>query len=258
MAAALPPGNSRYYDFLGQPASDQHPDHDVAEGDRLIKTVYEALRNGPKWNSTLFVLTYDEHGGFFDHVAPPAAPSPDGLNATDDPFDFTRAGVRIPTIVASPLIPKGTLVHEPGTGGTHAGPQDNSEFEATSVIATARRLLGLEGAPLTAREAWAAPFDSILSEASPRTDCPTQLPEAPSHRAVAGVPLAPFELLGTRPLNELQRTFVEVLSMANGAPVAPNASASMTEEQGARFVASQVNALLKRDVVDIGLLHEGI
>ena len=46
--------------------------------------------------------------------------------------------------------------------------------------------------------------------------------------------------------------------MANGAPVAPNASAAMTEEQGARFVASQVNALLKHTVVDLELLHEGV
>lgn len=52
-------------------ANHQHPVASVLEGERLIKNVYEALRGGPLWNSTLFVLTYDEHGGFFDHVAPP-------------------------------------------------------------------------------------------------------------------------------------------------------------------------------------------
>ena len=45
------------------PASDQHPDHDVREGELLMKRVYEAVRNGPHWNRTLLVITYDEHGG---------------------------------------------------------------------------------------------------------------------------------------------------------------------------------------------------
>jgi len=48
-----------------KPARDQHPDHDVAEGEMLIKEVYEAVRNGPLWNSTLLLITYDEHGGFY-------------------------------------------------------------------------------------------------------------------------------------------------------------------------------------------------
>lgn len=52
-----------YFDFFGQAATDQHPDHDVAEGERLIKQVYDAVRAGPQWNSTLLLVTYDEHGG---------------------------------------------------------------------------------------------------------------------------------------------------------------------------------------------------
>ena len=52
-----------YFDFFGTPATDQHPDHDVAEGERLIKSVYEALRASPAWNNTLLLVTYDEHGG---------------------------------------------------------------------------------------------------------------------------------------------------------------------------------------------------
>jgi phospholipase C len=55
---------------LGLP-NDQHPDHSFREGERLIKNVYEALRNSPLWNDTLLVINYDEHGGFFDHVSPP-------------------------------------------------------------------------------------------------------------------------------------------------------------------------------------------
>ncbi|RYG60492.1 hypothetical protein EON64_19255, partial [archaeon] len=59
--------------------------------------VYESLRSSPLWSSTLFIITYDEHGGFYDHVAPPRdVPSPDGIIASNG-FDFTQLGVRIPT-----------------------------------------------------------------------------------------------------------------------------------------------------------------
>ncbi len=46
-------------------ARDQHPDHDVALGEQMMKEVYEAVRSSPKWNNTLLLITYDEHGGFF-------------------------------------------------------------------------------------------------------------------------------------------------------------------------------------------------
>ena len=89
-------------------ANDQHPDHDVSAGDQLIKDIYEAVRASPLWEKTALVITYDEHGGFYDHVPPPTGvPNPDGKNATDDPFDFTRLGVRVPFVVASPWIKKG-------------------------------------------------------------------------------------------------------------------------------------------------------
>jgi phospholipase C len=83
----------RYYDTPFNSATDQHPDHDVSAGENLIKEVYEALRESSLWNESALLITYDEHGGFFDHVSPPEnIPSPDGKNSTDDPFDFTRLG----------------------------------------------------------------------------------------------------------------------------------------------------------------------
>jgi phospholipase C len=63
------------------------------------------------WEKTALIITYDEHGGFYDHVPPPTGvPNPDGLNATDDPFDFTRLGVRVPAIVVSPWVKKGLCI----------------------------------------------------------------------------------------------------------------------------------------------------
>ena len=101
----------RYFDLKGFPANDDHPSHDVANGQNLVKEVYEALRSSPQWNETLLIITYDEHGGFFDHVTTPFSnvPSPDG-NTGPAPsfFKFDRLGVRVPTIMVSPWIKKGT------------------------------------------------------------------------------------------------------------------------------------------------------
>ena len=88
----------------------------MAEGQRFVKEVYEALRSGPQWEETLLVITYDEHGGFYDHVPTPAGagvvPSPDGIvSAAPISFAFDRLGVRVPAILVSPWI-------EPGTGKT--------------------------------------------------------------------------------------------------------------------------------------------
>ena len=87
------------------------PPHDVTHGQALIKEVYEALRESPQWNETLLIITYDEHGGFYDHVPTPVVnvPNPDGLDGpAPDSFKFNRLGVRVPTIMVSPWIEKGT------------------------------------------------------------------------------------------------------------------------------------------------------
>lgn len=101
----------RYFDLLSIPANDDHPVHDVAQGQVLIKEVYETLRASPQWNEILLLITYDEHGGFYDHVPTPLnVPSPDGLEGSAPPysFDFTRLGVRVPTLLISPWIEAGT------------------------------------------------------------------------------------------------------------------------------------------------------
>lgn len=168
----------RFYPSATVQARDQHPDHDVVAGEKLIAEVYEALRHSPKWNTTALLLTYDEHGGFYDHVAPPAhgVPNPDGKNATDDfvPFNFTRQGARVCTVLASPLVPKGKVVHEAPT----------AQYEHGSIWNTLKNLFSIDEEPLTKRYEWAHPYDDVMSLAEPRTDCPTSLPvpEDPPHR----------------------------------------------------------------------------
>lgn len=101
----------KYFDLVGAEANDDHPAHDVGNGQRLVKEVYETLRASPQWNESLLVVSYDEHGGFYDHVETPfvGVPNPDGISGPAPFFfDFDRLGVRIPTVMASPWIKKGT------------------------------------------------------------------------------------------------------------------------------------------------------
>ncbi|TPX57623.1 hypothetical protein SpCBS45565_g08172 [Spizellomyces sp. 'palustris'] len=144
---------------------DGHPPHDVALTEKLIKDLYDALRGSPQWDQTLFLITFDEHGGFFDHVAPPTGvPNPDGVKASNG-FNFDRLGIRVPTIAISPFIPRGTVAKE--------------VFEHSSVSATLNSIFNLP-THLTARDASARAIDSsILSLATPRTDTPIKAVDAP-------------------------------------------------------------------------------
>jgi phospholipase C len=90
--------------FFGAGANDDHPDHDIQLGQALIAAVYKALAASPQWSSCLLVITYDEHGGFFDHVPPP-------LTYDDDP-DFIRLGFRVPSLVVGPFVRKGCVISE--------------------------------------------------------------------------------------------------------------------------------------------------
>src|SRR5205823_5854243 len=97
-------------------ASDQHPTHDVHEGERFIGTVYNAIRNNDSlWATTALLVVYDEHGGLYDHVVPPACTPGDFTAKPTDTgtgmsFAFDRLGVRVPAILVSPYVPKGTVV----------------------------------------------------------------------------------------------------------------------------------------------------
>jgi len=153
----------------GQPAfsaSDQHPDHNVKEGEALIQTVFNAVWKNPKVrNSTLLVIIYDEHGGTYDHAIPPPTVNPDSkvwTNPNDgttlDPsFDFTRLGVRVPAVLISPYIPPSI---------------DHTLYDHTSVIATTFKLFlpNVAGVNLTQRDKLANTFEENLSLPGPRTD----------------------------------------------------------------------------------------
>jgi hypothetical protein len=98
-------------DYMGFVQNDDHPPHDIMKAEKLIADVYNALRgNETLWRSTLLVVFYDEHGGFYDHVVPPKAVPPDNLVAhypgRDGPNElkFNQFGIRVPAILASPWV----------------------------------------------------------------------------------------------------------------------------------------------------------
>jgi phospholipase C len=85
---------------LGPDSNDDHPPSDLIAGQDLILTIYHALSVAESWSKTMLVITYDEHGGFYDHVQPPAA--------VDEISEFQRLGVRVPALIISPLVAKGS------------------------------------------------------------------------------------------------------------------------------------------------------
>jgi phospholipase C len=84
-------------------SNDDHPPSDLRAAQRLVLQLFDAVAQSPAWQKTLVVITYDEHGGFYDHVAPPAA--------ADDHANLRRYGPRVPAFVVSPWVAPGLVDH---------------------------------------------------------------------------------------------------------------------------------------------------
>jgi len=197
-----------------------------------MSKVYEAVRKSPKWNSTLMIVTYDEHGGLYDHVPPPMKdiPNPDGRDALDPPFKFDRLGVRVPTILISPWVPKGAVIHEPAS----------SHYDHTSFSATLKNMFDLPNF-LTKRDAGAATFDHVWkSVEEPRTDCPLALdqPLVKPPRAKTG------RAVGDAPIMDLQKNFINVAIQLHGGANKHEAELLQTEAEAGAFVRKEINAFI--------------
>lgn len=136
--------------FMGYGQNDAHPPHDIMRAEKLIADIYNALRaNDALWKSTLFIVMYDEHGGFYDHVEPPAAVPPD--DAPPSEYGFDRLGVRVPALLVSPWA--GARV-------------EATQFDHTSVLRYLSDKWGL--GPLGRRTAAATSIAVALTETIPR------------------------------------------------------------------------------------------
>ncbi|MCG7535691.1 alkaline phosphatase family protein [Pseudoalteromonas sp. OOF1S-7] len=175
-------GTLPHYSFLapewGSDGNSQHPNYDVAKGEQYLQAIYEALRQSPGWDKTLLIITYDEHGGCYDHVPPPENAAQPKDCPDNDGFNFQRFGVRVPTVLVSPRIPAGTVfrISEPDTDLNANSPAPTA-LDHTSILATLEQRFGLS--PLTDRDAAAPDIGNVLSLSTPRSDDPLEGISAP-------------------------------------------------------------------------------
>lgn len=147
-----------------------HPPSNVLPGEVFLKKLYDALTHNPdQWRKTLLIITFDEHGGTYDHVPPPwGAVPPWGFgkppHALEENFGFDRFGVRVPTLLISPWIDEATVFRS----------TTDMPYDHTSLIAT---ILKWKGIP---KESWnmgervnhAPTFEGVLTRSTPRADHP--------------------------------------------------------------------------------------
>ncbi len=197
--------------FWPQPHS-QHPGNNKRNGndfkraEQLIGAVYQSLVDHPEvFHKTIFLLTYDEHGGFFDREAPPQGDQyKDGRVATEHHFAFDLLGVRVPAIVISPWIRRGTI--------------DDTVYDHSSIPATVRALFAPGAGPLTAcprsRDGMANTFHHLLALATPREG--SALPSLPPSDAMTVAELAATPPVQDAPedqeLDEFERSLVWLTS----------------------------------------------
>jgi len=130
----------------------------------------------------LFIITYDEHGGTFDHVPPPPATPPGPPYG--DGFTFNRFGARVPAVIVSPLIPPGSVIRPPPPAdqddveGQVTSPE-GTPFDHTSIIKTVQELFDL-GPPLTARVAAAPSLLPALASDAPLNMGPERIVFVPA------------------------------------------------------------------------------
>jgi phospholipase C len=197
-------GDLPSYAFLepnygGPLQNDQHPPADIRPGEQLIADIYNMVKTSPTFENILLIITYDEHGGCYDHVPPPGgAKNPDPLNKPgQDGFLFNRFGVRVPCVVVNPYISKGLI----------ARPEGFTPFDHTSVIKTVQNCFNLGGS-LTERDKAAPDFSCLLTLDEPRKDdIPTVNP------LKSDVKASPASS------NDLHRLIGKVLGDMTGTPV---------------------------------------
>ena len=169
-----------YFDsIVWGPENDMHPECNLYQfdgpsnlhrGEALIATIYNAIRNSPDWESTLLIVLFDEHGGCYDHVAPPSAAECDVVIVPDGKiipkgqpggagFKFDRLGPRVPAIIISAYTPPQTRLHQ--------------IFEHTSIPKTVVNCFGLPNNKLGERQLRASDVGDALRLLTPRNDRPS-------------------------------------------------------------------------------------
>jgi phospholipase C len=197
-------GNLPQYSFL-EPSfldnpNDEHPPHDVIAGEQFLYDIWQAVSQSPAWPETLLLITYDEHGGIYDHVMPPwnAATPDQKSNPGEEGFTFDRFGVRVPTILVSPWIQAGTVFRSP----------TSTPYDHTSMLATVRDWLPIPADKMltSARIAAAPTLEQVFTLQSARTDLP-----------VIPAPVGEVKATDTfKPPNPIQKSLVSAHAVQQG------------------------------------------
>jgi phospholipase C len=165
--------------FLGDETNqnDEHPPNNVQLGQLFVANIVNAVLTSPLWPTSALFITYDEHGGFFDHVPPPPACVPDAtppnLQPGDEPGAFDRYGIRVPFVAVSPFARKRYVSH--------------TVTDQTSVLRFIETRFDLPA--LTNRDANADPLLELFDFANPPFLTPPKLPNAtvdPAHPGCTG------------------------------------------------------------------------
>lgn len=227
----------------------QHPGNNTIKGDSfvageaLMARIYNALVANPAlFAETLFLITYDEHGGFFDHEPPHRVTPPDGLHDPDNGFDFALSGVRVPAVAISPLIPAGTI--------------DRTFYDHSAIPATVRQQFAPGAKPLTERDKASADLlHNLPLLPSPRTDVrPIPHPSSPSPSPLAGSPMT------VRRMNDFQSSLVDLAGgvhnarsrfLAAGLPTfVPEPSTRQAALDGVLITGSEADQVVRELVED--------
>jgi phospholipase C len=204
------------------PWSSQHPSGGVSYGEKLIAHVYDTLVSNPAvFAKSLLLIVYDEHGGFYDHVVPPGHPgwqdaypgiehrviSPDRARGEghdyEKGYDFTTLGPRVPAVVVSPWIERGSVF-----GWKASNPAHRVTFDHTSILATVGEMTGVWVDSERARAAKS--LEVVLNRKAPRSDYPSHMPFDPSvYRARVAPDVVAPEAPRTGVAEELHDAFRE-------------------------------------------------
>ena len=207
--------------FLINP-NDEHPPHDVVAGEQFLYAIWQAVSQSPAWPETLLMITYDEHGGTYDHVFPPfGSAQPDNKSAGPPyNFSFNRFGVRVPTILVSPWIQAGTVFRSPTT----------TPYDHTSMLATLRDWLAIPADKMltSARIAAAPTLEQVLTLPQARTDIPN-------------IPPPPAEIIATATFKEptpIQESLVSAYAVQQGKDPAAVLSTIKTRQDAINYFQS--------------------
>jgi phospholipase C len=201
---------------------DYHPPHEVNRGEMFLYQVYETIRKCPYRDKILVIITFDEHGGCYDHTPPPTNAQPPAPYpvSRDGRFPFDRFGVRVPALVVSSYVAPGTVFRAEG----------DTPFDHTSILATLREWLQLNPFLPSPRIAAAPTLKNVMNAPGPR-----EWPEIPKPSKASGKDAS----LDT-PLSDVQRSVVASHIrhrdglFAHPAAV-PAAKAAMTYRDAARL-----------------------